>query len=579
MKHCFFLFFLVCIAFGHSEGAQSGDSVEAQVPDSASLSAARNPPWRIIYNNDTTNILNCQSPFNPPSVSGAPAGVLTEEKIRASVREACVEGIDAQVISPAHCWVAWWRSQRLPLAEHERWFRAHYGVEPDLAEHRYLLSGGDIIDPFIDECHKQGRAALISFRANDGHHLEQAFKAKPSGKVAHSCSRFYVEHPEYRLAPVGNEELKARVHDWAIAPARRYKEDMLAELIQNYPQADGIEIDFQRHPYYFRDDFPLGKRIEVMVDFLKKARFQLDEVARKTDGRHRWLGVRIPAWIAYRAGSWSDVGLDFAAWRAAGVDYFNLSANYDMTQQTDLAEARRRAGDAKIYQELTHTTMTWRMGGPGYDDHQFRRSTREALESTALLAYARGADGLSLFNFAYYRPHGGMLKYKAPFNEPLFGVVPALIDRTKLEQSNRYFYLRPVGDKCFSKKNQSFEFKMDILPAPDNGSAILRLLVVTDKERPQSELEPVADIDRSDWEVCVNARRLRRIKNPFAAYPFPTEIKSGFNNASQYVAYEVPPGVLVNGINTVSVQRTSADPLWLRWIEIVQPTKISAMRP
>ncbi|MDR2674374.1 MAG: hypothetical protein LBC18_05770, partial [Opitutaceae bacterium] len=106
----------------------------------AALFGAQNPPWRMIYDNDTTNILNCASPYNKP----AKRPVLTDEKIRASVREAAVAGMDAQLIQPCTSWVPWWPSKIVPLREHEQWFRERYGVEPDVAEQRYLLAGGDI---------------------------------------------------------------------------------------------------------------------------------------------------------------------------------------------------------------------------------------------------------------------------------------------------------------------------------------------------------------------------------------------------------------------------------------------------
>ena len=537
-----------------------------------SVYAVQTPPWRVIYSNDTTNILNCESPFN----SRKGGRVFTEEKLRASVREAAVEGVDAQLLQPGTCWVPWWKSELVPLDQHEQWFKSYYGIEPNVAEHRYLLNGGDMVAAFIDECHKNGKAALVSFRANDSHLQEYAFdKEKIKAGAAHCISRFYVEHPQYRRAALNLNHWSHRNHNWLIPEARAYKEALLAEIIQNYPELDGVEIDFQRHPYYFPDETPMRERVSIMCDFLKKARLELDAVAQKTDGKHRYLGVRVPTWPAnHPDGTWEDVGFDPKAWQDAGVDFFNLSTHYCTTQQTGVAQARKLAPDVRIYEELTHTPMTWRMGGTGYDDHQYRRSTKAVLQNTARLSYARGADGVSLFNFAYYRPHGGYLKYKGPFNEPPFAVLTSLADKQSLDRITGYFFLGTREAK-FTDKRASASYTMDILPARGNGSATLRLLVITEKERKQSELEPLEKTDRGHWKVALNGKQLASVKNSLGADPFADpQIKSGFNKPEQYLAFKVPAGLLKDGENLVEITAGGLlQPMYLRWIEIIQPVK------
>ncbi len=272
-----------------------------------SASAAEPPPWRMIYDNDTTNILNCQSPFH--NIDERPR-VLTDEKIRASVREAVVDGMDAQLIQPCTTWVPWWPSKIVPLKEHEQWFRDTYGVEPNIPEQRYLLNGGDIVGTFIDECHKNNVAALVSLRINDAHHQERTWDENPPGIFAHCLNRFYREHPQYRLAPPPSRAIKDRVHNWAIPEARAHKEALVKEVIDVYPTLDGIELDFIRHPYYFHEDLPMEKRVEIMCDFISKIRAHLDASGKAPTGLKKYLGVRVPITEA----EWKDVGLNPANW-------------------------------------------------------------------------------------------------------------------------------------------------------------------------------------------------------------------------------------------------------------------------
>lgn len=531
------------------------------------LDAAQNPSWRAIYNNDTTNILNCVSPYN--KVSGENPNerprMLSEEQIRESVREAARSGVGAQLISPAHSWVPWWPSKIIPLAEHEQWFRERYGVEPDLSEHRYLLAGGDILGVFIDECHKNNIAALVSFRVNDGHHLERTWDEKVPGGVAHALNRFYEEHPEYRLSPPPSRVMKDRVHNWLISEARAHKERLLSELIEVYPTLDGIELDFLRHPHFFPDNTPMAVRVEVMCDFIGKVRARLD-TSGKANGKHRYLGVRIPI----NEAEWQDIGLDPAEWRKAGVDFFNVSPSYRLTQQTNIALLRKAVPDARIYLELTHTPQTWKFGGPGYDDHCYRRSTKEMLETTARIGYARGADGISFFNFAYYREHGGLRDFRGPFDEPPFEELTAAATPVVLADTPGYFFL--AQENLLFVKGQKRNFTMDIVPTKGNGAGLLRLQLITAAESRFDERRIAEEIARGDWKVSLNGVELKTVKKSGKAYPFTAPFKAGFGGAAQYLAWEVPADLLINGANNIDI--TAANPpeggLRLKWIDIIQ---------
>ncbi len=518
-------------------------------------------PWKMIYSNDTTNILVCDSPYHRRGDN-----TFDEEKIRMSVREAAVKGMGAQLLQPGTSWVPWWRSTLVPLKEHEQWFRAHFGIEPSVPMHRFLLEGGDLIDTFAAECLNYNIDAIVSFRANDSHLQEYAFAPlTPSPGMAGCISRFYVEHPEYRRGSLSAIEWKDRNHNWAIPEARAYKEALLWELIENYPKLAGVEIDFMRHPFYFPDSLPLSRRVSIMTDFIKKARAALDEVAKKTNGKHRYLGVRVPM----SATEWKDVGLEPKAWENAGVDYFNLSPSYCTTQQTDIAKVRAAVSRAAIYAELTHTAMTWRMGGEGYDDHNYRRMTKEALESTARLFYARGADGVSLFNFVYYRAHGGYREYKGPFDEPPFAALEKLAQRKQLEQDAPAYFFLWARDVPFERKTTR-SFEMDMLPK-GTARGVLRILVLTQNELPMGETEQPEKIDRGKWTVKLNGSTLTAKGAASVAYPYPTDIKAGFNHAAQYLEFDVPAGAIKNNRNEISVTSIGiSQTMHLRWIEVVQ---------
>lgn len=105
-------------------------------------------PFRVIFSNDTTNILTCTSPYHR---KGEP---FRAEMLESTVDETAGTGVDAHFIQLAHGWVPWYQSRVYPIAEHVRWWKARYGVDPtggcgEIATClRYLLDGGDMLQVF-----------------------------------------------------------------------------------------------------------------------------------------------------------------------------------------------------------------------------------------------------------------------------------------------------------------------------------------------------------------------------------------------------------------------------------------------
>ncbi|MDR2674620.1 MAG: hypothetical protein LBC18_07070 [Opitutaceae bacterium] len=66
--------------------------------------------------------------------------------------------MDAQLLVVGTGWAPVWNGKLVPLAEHERWFAEHFGVEPSRHESTFMRKGGDIPGVFIDECHKHAHA-------------------------------------------------------------------------------------------------------------------------------------------------------------------------------------------------------------------------------------------------------------------------------------------------------------------------------------------------------------------------------------------------------------------------------------
>jgi hypothetical protein len=504
--------------------------------------AAGKPPFRVLYNNDTTNTTGCTSPWHP---KGAPFG---PGLIEASVDE--VEGlVDAHFLQPGLGEVPMWPSKALPVAEHYRWIKDTYGIGPDPFG-RYVLEGGDVVKVFLDRCRDRGQAAFISVRMNDAHDKEFV-NLRPGEKISLSLgmavTKFYRDHPEYR---VGDKLSSAQYHvlNWAIPEVRARKFALLRELGENY-DLDGLELDFMR----FYSFFPLRKtsvdeRRAVMTGFVREVRAMLDGAAR--GGKRRWLCLRVPGFVS----ALDPLGLDLPALAAAGADMFTLSASYFTTQQMDVAPIRRMIPQAAIYLELCHSTWNGPKMTAGYDTFAFRRATAEQLQTTAHLGYARGIDGVSLFNFAYYREHGGA--GRGPFHEPPFGIVRALGDRAKLSGEPQHWFLAPGWENPFAKPAilpRKIEARKDAiltmdLAAPEGGW----------RKEGRLRLQTLAPMSGKDWAIKFNGVPLAPTDDIREPYPNPDPPLLG--TAETLSAWIVPRTILRNGTNEVTMELTTGEP-------------------
>ncbi len=501
----------------------------------------RKAPFRVLFSNDTTNILSCTSPYHEKREPFRP------EMLEATVDETAGTGVEVHMLQPAHGWVPWWPSKVYPLEEHHRWWREHYGVELRNTVHDYILGGGDLFDVFIKRCRLRGLTPFISLRLNDQHHLTYVDTPKNT-RGPHAICRFYVEHPEYRLDP------KRGPHNWAIPEARAYKFAFIREICENY-DIDGFELDFMRHPNFFRlDETTRGQRVEIMTGFISQVRQLLDRTA--APGRRRWLCARMPCYLA----DCEDIGIDLPAAASAGVDMLNLSASYFTEQQSDLPKMRKLAPDAAMYLEMTHCITTGqRLTKSGGDNFIFRRTTNEQFYTTAHLAYARGADGVSAFNFVYYREHGS--EGRGPFNEPPFHVFEHLGDPAWLARQPQHYFITDrsfFGERRLPKRvepGKPVTLTLDMAP-PAGGWKRPGKLRIQSRE-PFGESRLVATL---------NGTELR--PNPDTSEPYPNPYSPMLGTPETLCAWTVPASTLKDGPNRVEITLTDGNPADIVFIDL-----------
>ncbi len=512
----------------------------------------RKVPFRVLYSNDTTNILSCTSPWHKKGEAFRP------EMLEATVDEVAGTGVDAHLLQPGVGWVPWWQSKVYPPAEHYRWLKETYGVEPDTIG-RYVAEGGDLVKVFVERCRKRGQTPFISLRLNDGHHKEWApYKKgdKISGGAGQGLSKFYCEHLDWRIGPEWKDWAQ-RVLNWAIPEVRAHKFSFIQELCENY-DIDGFELDFMRNYSFFQlDKTTSEQRRGIMTGFVRQVREVLDRTAR--GGRRRWLCARVPCYVA----ALDPLGLDLPAMVEAGLDMVNVSASYFTAQQTDFAAIRRMARPAAAYLEICHTIWNGkRVTATGYDSFLFRRATPEQIQTAAHLAYARGGDGMSAFNFVYYREHGGA--GRGPFNEPPFEVFKHLGDREWLARQPQHWFLASGWGNPFVKrsvlprkigKGQTSAFALDLAPPAGGWQRGGRLRIQTE--------DALGD---SRWQARLNGSDLAPTEDVSEPYPNPYPPMLG--TTEEMRAWSVPAGALKDGENRIELTMMEGKPAKLEFLDL-----------
>ena len=511
-------------------------------------------PFRVIYSNDTTNILTCISPYHARRQPFRP------EMLEATVDEVAGTGVDAHFIQLAHGQVPWYRSKVYPIKEHIEWWKEHFGVDPMAVKpnsvHQYLLEGGDLLQVFVDRCRKTGQAPFVSLRLNDVHFANHVHE-KGNADGQHAISRFYVENLDCRLGDDLNDWLQ-RTLDWSRDRVREHMFAMIEEQCEGY-DIDGFELDFMRFPHFFDlERTTSAERAGVMTGFVSRVRQLLDRTARP--GRHRWLCVRIPAFRSAH----DALGIDLAQWVTAGVEMVNLSYHYFTEQDGDLAAIRELAPEVSMYVEMTHATAIGRnVTGGEHDNFTFRRTTPQQFRTTAHLAYAAGLDGVSAFNFVYYREHGGAAR--GPFDEPPFEVFHSLREPATVARGPHHYILGNVWD-CPPIPNRPLprqvtpgateDFRIQMAP-PSGGWTADGCLRIQAEE----------DLGDSRWSAQLNGHTL--IETDRRVEPFGNPYSPMLGAANQHRAWTVPADGLKNGVNDILVKMESGtQPVRLVFVDI-----------
>ncbi len=250
---------------------------------------------------------------------------------------------------------------------------------------RFYSSGTDPYALIMTEAKRQGLETLLTFRMNDAHGNDFLRTA------------FWRDHPEFRL-PNG-------ALDFGHEEVRDYIFRLIEEAVQRY-DCDGLELDFQRFPTFFKENGPeqMDFRIQRMSTLVERVRRMLDEESARR-GHRLLLAARMPSGYDQQPPTYEKarrLGCDPADWaNRSWIDFITVSGWLFTAETLGISEWKQNLPGIPIYAGIqpetrpsaSTTRCEYCLGPGGY--LQFARER-----------WKDGADGIFLFNFFTQRVWG-----------------------------------------------------------------------------------------------------------------------------------------------------------------------------
>ena len=196
---------------------------------------------------------------------------------------------------------------------------------------------------------------------------------------------FRREHPEFLIGLPGEDLTEGSIEygirtglNFVFPQVREYKASIICEVFERF-DVDGVELDFMRHPAFFRVNEAYQNR-HLMTDLVRHVRDRMDE-AGASRGRHIQLAVRVPPTLADSA----RIGLDVAHWMAEGLVNIVVAGGGFIPYETPIEEFVRAGADRGIavYGCIEAT----------------RYADERNLRGIANRFWVAGASGIYLYNF------------------------------------------------------------------------------------------------------------------------------------------------------------------------------------
>ena len=295
----------------------------------------------------------------------------------------------------AHFWcigehTARWKSDVLELVGevHGRRYESAGAYTFNESVRAMLERGEDPQVATIERGHELGMHVYASVRMNDNHFSGAQPRDLPL--MRHSgLTRMRIEHPDWLLGDQTSEWF-ALSWNMAVPEVREHRYANIEELCRLYDW-DGVELDWQRHPFHLPEDY--GYRLRYALTDLQRS------VRRMTDGLAEKRGR--PFYVAARVAGTLEgcrlIGYDVPAWIEEGLVDILIPAGNSMTDPSiDMAAFRELCQGTQI---VVYPGLDGGMPNPRVAPMEQFTIDDPIMRGITSRHYNAGADGIYVFNW------------------------------------------------------------------------------------------------------------------------------------------------------------------------------------
>jgi len=246
---------------------------------------------------------------------------------------------------------------------------------------RHLVEAGhDPVHVLGQRAHKKGLQYFVSQRMNDAHF---AYSSEGPEKNLWTGT-FWHQNPEVRIGGNRKHYLK-HLFDFSYEKVHEFHLGIIEETCQRY-DIDGFELDFMRHPFFFKPE-EARQKAPIMTEFVRKVRRRMLAIG-KEKGRKLELQVLVPRTL--KAGL--ESGLDINTWVEENLVDLIVPKHFILFNM-----------DVPVEEFLRVTSGTLTKVAPGLE--QRMNVSDEKFRAAASRYWQAGVDSLYLYNFFNHRPH------------------------------------------------------------------------------------------------------------------------------------------------------------------------------
>ncbi len=284
-----------------------------------------------------------------------------------------------------------------------------------------IEQGTDPLELAVEFCHQNGIEIFSGMRMNDIHDGRGYVRSDPL------LPQFKKDHPEYLFSPKGAKLAYGYYSgvDYA-QPAVRQRAFLILEDICRRYDVDGLELDFWRHPPFFKSYAVSGNPASIeerdqMTELLRRVRTMTEEVSLDRD-RPLLIAVRVPDSV----GACQSLGLDLERWLQEDLIDILITGEMQLSPWEETVALGHKY-DVPVYPCIR----------PAIASRRGVASTAESYRAMAMNIWNSGADGVYTFNMFKTRDR----------------IYRELGDPEALQKLDKVYRLNPVG---FSMAQQYF---------------------------------------------------------------------------------------------------------------------------